>query len=241
MPNNEQEEFLKDLEPQADADAFGQTEVVPEVSTEEPKEDESEKFNRRERRLQQKLQAERESGIALAARLEAITEAQKFRGETAEVDETISRIYGNNTPEAAEATALLAKALGNVEKRSTEKALELFREEQRQASEAVQKEEQTLDSMIDDLEDDFGTTFDANAKKTFFTQLEKLSPKDRDGNIVAYADHRAVYEEMQSRKPAPNNRAKELASRSRVQSGASPSTTVEHTATERYLIENGLI
>lgn len=242
MPN-EQEDFLKDLEPQAEQDPFN-TPLVPEETPveETPKEDsDEERTNRRTRRLETKLQAEREAGIALAARLEALTEAQKFRGETTEVDETISRIYGTNTPEAAEATALLAKALGNVEERATKRALESFRKEQQKQADAVKKEEQTLDSMIEDIEDEFGTTFDANSKKAFFTQLEKLSPKDRDGNIVAYADHHAVYEEMQSRKPAPNNRAKELASRSRVQSGASPSTTVEHTATERYLMENGLI
>lgn len=241
--NQSQEEFLKDLEPKVDADPFNQPLVPEEAPIEEtPKEDsDEEKSNRRTRRLETKLQAEREAGIALAARLDALTEAQKFRGETAEVDETIARIYGTNTPEAAEATALLAKALGNVEERATKRALESFREEQQKQADAVQKEEQTLDSMVEDIEDEYGTTFDANSKKAFYQQLEKLSPKDRDGNIVAYADPRAVYEDMQSRKPAPNNRAKELASRSRTQSGASPSTTVEQTSNERWMLENGII
>lgn len=236
-----QEEFLKDLEPKNEFDVFEATEITPEP-TEEVESDED-KFNRRERRLQSKLQAERESSIALAARLEVLTESQKFQREnTPEVDETIARIYGTNTPEATEATNLLTKALANVETRATEKALQTFREEQRKEREAVQKEEKTLDAMVEEIEDEHHVTLDGQSKKGFFALLEKLSPKDADGNISQYADHHAVWEEMQSRrKAAEPNRAKELATRSMARTGASAPSTVTEDANVRFLREQGLI
>lgn len=240
--NETQEEFLKDLEP--NGENVLEQPLNPETPTEtvEPKESEEDKFNRRERRLQAKLTAERESSIALAARLEALTEAQKFsRDNTPEVDETISRIYGTNTPEAAEATALLQKAMQNVENRATEKALEKFREEQTKERESVAKEDRNLDSMVEEIEDEAGITLDAQTRKGFFTLLEKLSPKDSNGEVIAYADHHAVWEELQARRQAPSNRAKDLASRSMVKTGASPSVSVEDEATMRFLKENGLI
>lgn len=234
-----QEEFLKDLEPK---DQFEATEITQEEPTEEVETDED-KFNRRERRLQSKLQAERESSIALAARLEVLTESQKFQREnTPEVDETIARIYGTNTPEAAEATALLTKALSNVKTQATEAALERFREEQQKERDAVQKEEKTLDSMVEEIEDENHVTLDGQSKKGFFTLLEKLSPKDSDGNILHYADHHAVWEEMQSRRKAVEpNRAKDLASRSMARTGASPQSTVTEDANLRFLRDQGLI
>lgn len=246
MPN-EQEEFLKSLEPDQQTDPFA-TIDTPEAPTEEhteeePQESDDEKYNRRERRLQAKFQAERESSIALAARLEALTEAQRARtdSEPAEYLKSIERIYGTGSPEATEATELLKTALQGVERQATERALELFREEQARADAAVKSEEQNLDNMVEEIEDEIGVDMDAQTKKGFFQLLEKLSPKDRDGNVIAYADHHAVWEELQARRQPRDNRAKELASRAGVRSGASPQTTVADDATERYLRENGLI
>lgn len=243
----EQQEFLKSLEPDKQADPFEQPivpEETPEEHTEEePEESEEEKLNRRERRLQAKLQAERESSIALAARLEALTEAQRSRKESepSEYLKSIERIYGTGSPEAIEATELLKTALQSVEKTATERALELFREEQSRAERAVQNEEQRLDSMVEEIEDEIGRDLDAQTKKGFFQLLEKLSPKDRDGNIIAYADHHAVWEELQARRQQKDSRAKDLAARAVARTGGSPQTTVQDDSMERYLRENGLI
>lgn len=239
-PDQTQEEFLRDLEPQ-DTNVFDQP--TPETAPVADEEEEPiEARNRRERRLQAKLQAEREAGIAMAAKLEVLTEAQRLQRETnPELDETISRIYGTDTPEALAATQLLQKAIKSAEDRAAERALQAFREEQEQASQAVAVEEQNLDSMIEELEDEYGVTLDAQTQKGFFTLLEKLSPKDRDGNIIAYADHHAVWEELNARKSSSNTRAKDLASRSMVRNGAPTNTSVTDDATERFLRENGII
>ncbi len=228
MPN-EQEEFLKDLEREQET-VFEQ---VPEQETapvtEPEKESEEEKFNRRERRLQAKLKAERESSIALAAKLEVLTAAKSLTSENQAADylTKVERIYGTDSPEAVAATDLLKNAFQDVEKRSTERALELFREEQRNERDSVANEEQVLDNMIDEIEDENSLSVDAPTKKAFFSLLEKLSPKDSDGNVTQYADHRAVWEELQSRRRPVDTRAKDLAARSMVKTGASPSTSVE--------------
>jgi len=242
MPDQTQEEFLKDLEPKDVSNPLEQPLVPETVKEEEPEVEEEEARNRRERRLQAKLTAEREAGIALAAKLEALTEAQRLQREVStEMDETIARIYGTDTPEALAATQLLQKAIKSAEDRATERALEAFRKEQEQASRAVQVEEQNLDSMVEEIEDEYGVTFDAQTQKGFFTLLEKLSPKDRDGNIIEYADHHAVWEEFNARRAPANNRAKDLASRSMVRNGAPTNTNVSDDATERFLRENGII
>lgn len=236
----EQDEFLKDL--QTNNDVFDAP-LTPNLEPEKDIEDEVPK-NRTENRLRARLQAERESSIALSARLEALSEAQKFRSEATESDymKSVERIYGTNSPEATEATELLKKALHDVEKTATEKALEAFRSEQLNEKEELRNEEQNLDSMVEEIEDEFGITMDANTQKGFFTLLEKLSPKDRDGNVIEYADHHAVWEELQARRSVPtNNRAKDLASRSMTRTGASPSTGVEADSNERWLRENGII
>lgn len=233
----ETEDFLKDLE--TSNEQFGEnTEQVV-----EPKETEEEPRNRRERRLEKRLQDERESGIALAARLQALTETQKFSQETtpSEYEKLAERIYGTETPEGIAATELLKSALKGVHQEATKNALEQFREEQRKASEAVAKETKVLDDMIEEIEDEHGITIDANTSKAFFAKLERMSPKDKDGKVLQYADHHAVWEDFQATKAKPNNRAKELASRSMTTSGSGSTENIQMNSTERYLKEQGLI
>lgn len=248
MPS-EQDEFLKDLDPknsQTNLEApLVEGDETPEAEAEEEEVDteESRAPNRRERRLQAKLTAEREASIAMAARLQAITEAQQAQRESApsEYLKKVERIYGTNSPEAIEASQLLAESLQAVEERATERAIERIRAEQEQEREAVAQEERSLDEMIEDLEDTYDIELDGNARKGFFQLLERLSPKDRDGNIIAYADHHAVFDEYKARQKPDTSRAKDLAARSMARTGASPKKSVEVEANERWLIDNGLI
>ena len=239
----EQEDFLKDLQPNNDVFEQPLDSQEPEMVTEDST-IEKEPANRETRRLRAKLQAERESSIALAARLEALTEARNLQ-QSPEADylKSVERIYGTDSPEASAATELLKKALADVEKTATERALELFRQEQVRETEEVLQEERVLDSMIEELEDEYGVVMDEDTQRGFFTLLEKLSPKDRNGNVIEYADHHAVWDEYQVRKErlSNNSRAKELASRSVSRSASSPSTSVQADSNERWLRENGII
>ena len=244
MPQDKaQEEFLKSLEENGSVDIFNrplvETTEAPVTTTQEVTE---EPANRRERRLQAKLQAERESGIAMAARLEALTEASKLRGDTesASFEKLAERIYGNQTPENAEATNLLINALKEVKETSKKEALEEFQNLQRQEREAVANEERNLDAMIEDIEDEFNITVDEPTQKAFFQMLSKLSPKDSDGEIVAYADPIAVWEELKSKQTAaPNTRAKDIAARSMVKTGAPADSKLEDDSVRRFLQTQG--
>lgn len=252
MPN-EHEQFLKSLEPDT-TDPFagieGQAPIEPSSDEEEaidPNEMGLLPKNRRERRLAEKYQAEREANIAMAARLEAITEAQALRGgeETADYLKTVERIYGTESPEAREATELLKASLQSLKEEARREAIEAIREERQVETRAVAEAEQTLDEMVEELEDEFGV--DIEGSKThlagFLNLLERMSPKDREGNIIQYADHYAVWEEYQDRlsRAAAANPAKGLAARSMTHSGSQVESSLTTDATERYLREHGII
>ncbi len=249
MPN-EQEQFLKELEVNETQGPF-EAPLNPETETkvEEKEEEVPESIkNRQHRRLEAKLREERESNIALAARLEALSEARKFAEGTAQssFEEKAARIYGNATPENAAATELLITALKEAKEDAKREALEALREEHRLAQEEEKKETGRLDSMLEEIEDEHGidlsTPQSAELRKGFFKMLEKLSPKDSDGNIIQYADHHAVWEELQSKlSKKTDTKAKDLASRSMVRSGANVESNLSQSTEEKWLRENGLI
>lgn len=244
---NEQEEFLKDLEIKPENDILEES-LIPQEEEKKEEDEDSEQHlrNRREKRLAAKLQAEREAGIQMAAKLSVYTEAQKLKGD---IDEDylkgVEKIYGSETPEAIAATELLKNALKGMGDKATERALSQFREEQRQASEQVVKEEEELDSMLEELEDEHGIDLTSKkseaTRKGFFTLLEKMSPKDKEGNVIQYADHHAVWEVYQSKSQKTENPAKALAARAMTQSGASKDSKLMDDSQARQLHELGII
>lgn len=246
---NEQEQFLKDLDNES-----GKVDILDAPLNDTPPQVEKEEEipedlkNRRHRRLEEKLRVEREANIQLAGRLEGISEAKKLANEVSggEYLKSVEKIYGTDSPEATAATELLKGALKGVEDRATERALEIFRKEQKEQAEAVKQEESKLDSMLEELEDEYNVDLTSpsaqTTKKGFFTLLERMSPKDSEGNIIHYADHHAVFEQYKSQiKKVPDNRAKDLSSRSMVRGGASSDNKNHDTATEKYLKEEGII
>lgn len=249
MEKSELQQFIDDTTQQPQ-DIFEQP-LTPEQGDGEQsqrvsaEEEETNLRNRRERRLAAKLQQEREAGIELAARLRAITEAQQLReAPDAEHLQAVERIYGTDSPEAKEATQLLKHALQGVEERATERALAVLREEQEAAEQQVAQAEHEVDAILEEIEDEYNTDLTSNnaARTAYLKLLERMSPKDQDGNITQFADHHAVWEVYQSRKERQvDTRAKDLSARSMVQSGASKDSTIQEDATARYLRENGII
>ena len=237
---NEQQEFLKDLD--IKTDSVLETPLTEEPEK-EPEEDEAKLKNRQERRMYEKLQGERETAIALAARLEALTEAQNIRkdAEPSEYQKKLLRIYGNATPEGKEATETLSEVIEDVKRTAVAEALEQFNAAKENEDGAVRHEESTLDDTADYWEDEYGIDMSNEAdRKGIFSLLERTSPKDRDGNIVEFADRDAVAELYLSRKEK-SSRAKELASRSMTRSGQSQPSRLETDSTEKFLRENGII
>lgn len=252
---NEQEQFLKDLEPKEGDGQLNHFEDSSTVEAAQAKTDEKDEEeapedvkNRAHRRLESKLRAEREANIAMAARLETLSEAKKFQAESepSEHLKSVERIYGMDSPEGVAATELLKSALAGVQKKATDDALSIFREEQRKAAEAVKNEEKALDSMLEEIEDEYGVDLTSakseEMRKGFLKRLQKLSPKDADGNILHFADPMAVWEDFQSKIPKKTeNRAKDIGSRSMVQSNATDTTKAGISQMESFLKEQGII
>ncbi|MDE2232913.1 MAG: hypothetical protein KGJ90_02160 [Patescibacteria group bacterium] len=197
--------------------------------------------NRHIRRLEAKLQAEREAAIAREARLQALSEAQKFREEAGsdEYDAMVARIFGTDTPEKAAATELLQKAL----KGYSERAISALREEFQQHQAEETREAETVNSYIEQIEDNYGvdltSTVAGRQRQEQFRDLWfRLSPKDKDGEIVEYADPDEVWNIFTQQ--SGSSQARQLASRSMqrstpVEGGESEDPTV------KYLKEKGIL
>lgn len=200
--------------------------------------------NRRERRLVRKLQEERESSIFLAGKLEAREEAKRAVGsEEADYLGAVERIYGTETPEAQLATELLKKALVGVRDDAEARALAKYREERQQEQEAQRKAESELDNIVDDIEDTYDVTLTEPQERSFLQLLQKMSPKDKNGNVISLADPHAVWEVFQDKLKGKgtDNRAKTLSARSMTQSGAAKDSKLGEDATTRFLQESGII
>lgn len=204
--------------------------------------------NREARRAKAALQAEREANIALNARLEAMSEAQRFARETStdNVDENLIRLYGND--EKGQLAAKITQDLLNKTKQEArEEALESFREEQEQSDQEVATYRNELDEMLEDIEDEFNVDLTSDtpsalkARQGFYAALQKLSPKNREGIVTDYADPMATWEYVQSQQKPADTRAKDLGARSMVRSGSSSDSKLEASATERFLKDAGII
>lgn len=201
--------------------------------------------NRAARRWRERAQAEKEQNIALAARLQALSEAEKFRQEMSgkSVDERLLTLYGDNE-NGRKAAQITQSLLEDAEKRAEERALNRIQEAQRQAESEVSENENFIEQELESLEERLGIdlTEDPENRQAFLTLVEKYSPKDREGNIKEYADFDAVAEVFMKTREKPNAINKDLSSRSMVRSGSS--TTVgkaETQATENYLKNLGII
>jgi hypothetical protein len=218
MPNEKRElqEFFKNP---------GQNFVPPTENVEQPSQEElpEDLKNRHIRRLESKLQAEREASIAREARIEALSEAQKFRQEAGadELDTMVARIYGTDKPENAAATELLQKAFKGYSERARDEAISTLRQEFQAQQQEEAKEKSTVESYIEQVEDQYGVDLSSTAaarerQQEFRDLWLRLSPKDRNGDVVEYADPFEVYEIFSQRQP--QNRAQSLSARQMVRS-----------------------
>lgn len=251
---SEQIDFLKDLEIKPEDDVLEQplTEETPEESKQDDTEEPEVKLkNRRERRLFERLENRGKEVSALAeevVKLRNVVESQNLRQNSGDAEylKKVERIFGDATPEAREATEILKEALRGVHetarKEVLDEAVNRIEKSRTAESEAVAQEEDRLDEILDHVEENYGIDMDNEAeRKGFLSLLEKISPKDKEGNIIEYADPDSTAEIYKSRKETSSNRAKELAGRSMVRGGATGESKLQSDSIERYLKEEGII
>lgn len=245
---NEVEKFFNDLPNQddAEADIFGDQKVErkpaavgsADGTTEVPakgqsQEDENEpRKNRRHRRLEEQLERERQSNIALNERLMKVLEGKTPGSESSssEMPPEWIALYGE-TPEAQKAWKVQERMLNSVKTQAKEEAIKEIEDRQSQAVAEKQQFESFIDSQLEALEDTYNVdlTSDAPAarksRREFLEMVTNLSPKDESGNIAGYADFGSTFDLYQKTKTTETkpddtvSKAKEIAARSMQQSG----------------------
>lgn len=155
-------------------------------------------------------------------------------------DDYYVRLIGNDTPEKL---AMIREAKSRDERllqQAEDRAYNRVSKEKQREVDAERKAEEELTQSIDDIEENFNvdlTSKDPVARKArvdFLNFVEKIAPKNGQGEIVAYPDMLSAYETWNETKTKSQpSRAKDLASRSMSRSG---DTTVK--PQERITFDN---
>lgn len=231
MANEEFKKFVDGLQQgEKEITSIGETPKVEEVKKEEKVEEIDSKRNRRERRLEAKYQAERETSIALAERVRVLSEIAQLKGNPApqgEIDPRLTKIFGDYE-KGKEITTEFQSILNDSTKKAKEEAIKEFEERQKNAKSQAEEEEKKYVSFLktefDKIEDEYDVDLegDNETRGQFVDFIQRLSPKDEEGNIKDYPDIRQAWETFQSVKTQeiPNNtRRTEVAARSMMKSG----------------------
>ena len=201
--------------------------------------------NRRERRLMEKLEAERSSAMQLSQRLEAMSGAQRaMTEEEADYLKSVERIYGTDSPEAEMATNLLKQAFNGVLNDAEQRAYQRLMQEQESQVSAVREAEEEIDYIVDEIMDTYGVDLSPEQEVSYLQLMERMSPKDRNGEVIGLADPHAVWEVFTERSNPRSNagsQARDLASRSLTDGTSSEPSTLNDDVHQRFLRENGII
>lgn len=147
---------------------------------------------------------------------------REFRSETEdEGTDILTRIIGNDTPEKQSAVKDFRKYLGSLEEKAAQKALGEFQANAEAQIEEDRKAQRELDDSFEEIEETYSVDLTSNApaarkaRSEFVDYIRKIAPKNEDGEVIAYPDLNAAFEEFKERsKRAPSNiKAKELAAR----------------------------
>jgi len=221
---NNDDQFVDVLKPKAPEEQKPENKV----------EDEDSPRNRREKRLMAKLQAEKEANIALNERLRIQSELKEKAQVETSADPDLVRLFGD-TPEGKLAQELFTKKFQQTEERAYTRAMEEYRSEQERASQIAEENSREIDDGFADIEDKFNVDLSGETKESaslrngFIDFLTDMSPKDKNGEIIEYADFERtfdVYRKLNEKgKPREvSDRQKALADRS-MASGGQPAAS----------------
>lgn len=229
MPNDKGavQDFLGDLnkdekDPFTSSDPFAQ--VEEEVKPEEVVEEEEKVLPfHKDPKVQKYVQKQIDAALAEIRPSAEQQFRQEIQPEADEITDVLTRVIGNDTPEKVQAVKDMRKVMGSLEERGAQRALNQLQEQaQEQQAEDVAAQNE-LDSGFEDIEDSFGVDLSSNspsAKKTrsdFVDYIRKIAPKNEDGEVVAFPDLTAAFEEFAERSKRVNpqtNRSKQLAAKS---------------------------
>lgn len=158
---------------------------------------------------------------------------QQFRREVTEevnLPSSFVRLIGNDTEEKKEVlkdlSAYFGTLKGDAKREAWEEMQQRALDADRQQLEADTQAQEELDTYFEEIEETYDVDLSSNsstAKKTrseFIDYVRKIAPKNEAGEVAAFPDLLAAFEEFQerSKRVAAPSRAKELASRSMTRS-----------------------
>lgn len=238
---NEVDQFLGDLK-EEEKDPFKSEAVDPLnlVSKEEEKKEEEEEEKlpfHKDPKVQRFIEKEIEKRMS-GVEPRVIEREVAPSTDTDPLTDVLTRIIGNDTPEKISAIKDFQQALASREERVRQEALdEIDRrvDEEREAEIEAQNE---LVEGFESIEDTFGVDITSNkpsavaTRKEFVDFIQRIAPKDEDGQVVEFPDLEETFRLFQDTKKGaqPSNRAKELASRS---VGRSSDSTVAPQTTDK--------
>lgn len=166
----------------------------------------------------------------ISKRLQDTKEEIKPVAHQADEDDYYARLIGNDTPEKL---AMIREAKARDEQilqKAEERAFNRLSQKEQERMQADKQAEEELETAFSNIEDTYEVDISSNsplAKKTrqeFVSFIEKIAPKDRNGDIVDYPDMTSAWETFSELKKATAqpSRAKELASRSMARSSEAP-------------------
>lgn len=211
------------------ADPFASPVEVPEAKVEEGKEEKPLPFHK-DPKVQKYIEKEISERLA-NFKPEPAKEAQP-QADT-RMDEVLTRIIGNDTPEKIQGIKDMKDLLTGLTGKAKAEAIAELEARQNEALEADREAERELENAFDNIEESYDVDLTSRnplavkLRQEFVSYVERIAPKDRNGDIKDYPDMNAAWEDFSERRKltAQPNRAKELASRSMARSAEAGSGT----------------
>jgi hypothetical protein len=219
MPKSELDEFLGDLK-EDNNDPFNEEKAETEGKTEvEEKEKEEKPLPlHKDPKVQRYIEKQIEKRMTGMGKVE-----KEFVKETkSEEDDYYVRLIGNDTPEKV---AMVKEAKAREERQlqlAEERAFNRLTKQQQEAVQAEKQADEELENALDEIEEKFDIDITSNepvAKKMrvdFLKFVERIAPKNKDGEISEYPDMLEAYDTFKEMKKAPSSasKAKDISSRS---------------------------
>lgn len=235
---NQQEQFLKEIKTDSPVlndqdfqDLFdGKKKDNPQAEKPTPEEGEEFPNTRKYRRLQDKLQKEREMNIALNERIKALSELKTYSETNPETDVDALKVFGTDE-NGKLLKGYFDRRFNEVREEAERAALEKIKAEQAEDAEEERRNSERIDTAFENIEDKYNVDLSGDTQSSkrlrngFIDYVERISPKDANGEILEYADMESSFEDYlklsNSAGREVSQRQKELASRSMTRSGTS--------------------
>lgn len=158
---------------------------------------------------------------------------QSFKREVEDITLPASfvNLVGNDTPEKVQVLKDLSNYFGGLKGEARKEFLAEMKAQEQAKVDADTKAQEELDNYFDEIEETYNvdlTSKSASAKQLragFIEWVRKIAPKDEHGEVAAFPDLVASFEEFQEKNKRPASRAKELANRGMTRSNDTTTAT----------------